>query len=387
MARWAGDVNRLNEAHKSTELDKSAVTAGRIQNQAAKKLEVAEWKTQVKNRMRTAEANVQKAEAEAGVAVFENENKKRVFNAEIATLEANADTAEAESKHATDLAAAKVASEKQLARQRRTAGDENLAEGRLADAKALKEAGGTTDQIDLMTTVQDVMRVTGGKGSVASGVMTTHRKADLAQDEEFAALGAKRATYDQMKMITQTSDASPGLFFDVQRGLGSFISTIPGMDNIAEALTDVSNMQQLGQVFNQEIAMKVLLGGRGISNEDAALIMKSLPSRFDTPASLKKFLKVAEATLGHQFRRQEYIANRKSGYFDGQNWLADRAEDSYYQVYGRDFSPVGVIRGKNGNSPYTYDEFLKRPEVQKLNEAQKVAVWKGTYVKNLREGN
>ena len=79
------DIIAGTKQDKATLAETKASTTGRIQTQAQKKLEMAEWKRDTKNRVAVSNATAEKAVAEAELLKFENDNKETTYNATIAT--------------------------------------------------------------------------------------------------------------------------------------------------------------------------------------------------------------------------------------------------------------------------------------------------------------
>jgi len=326
MARWAGDINRTNEAHRSTELDKSTVTAGRIQNQAAKKLEIAEWKTQAKNRMKNAENEAKEAEAKAGVAVFENIKKEEVYAAKQIEQNAKNKIEEGKALHAADLAEAEVESQDALTDQRKSAALENQADARLADAKAAAEG-------------------TGGEG-------TNLTKAAIKESNTLYGDMVDNSQYAETMIDNAT--ALNGLYAQGAAS-GAWQPLIQKFDAYAEALgvqlpawaTPGYNgqlpPQQQIEAFNKQFMGKMILaGGRGISNEDAVILEKGLSQTSNTKET-------NEFILAYQEHKGS-MAQRKVAFF-GQHIQDDNKSHAYAQrqwnnTYGEGFKSVYVR--KNG---------------------------------------
>lgn len=325
MARWAGDINRTNEAHRATQKDTAAVTAGRIQNQAAKKLEIAEWKTQAKNRMKNADNEAREAEAKAGVAVFENSKKEEVYAAKKVEQEAKNKIEQGKALHAADLAESEVESQDALTDQRKAAAEENRADARLSDAKAAAEG-------------------TGGEG-------TNLTKAAIKTSNNLYETMVEDGMYSQTMIDNATAlnglysqGAASGKWQPLFNQIAAHADQLGLTDKLPEWAMpgfDPANLptQQVIEAFNKQFMGKMILaGGRGISNEDAIILEKGLSNTSNTEETNEYILKYQE--------HKGNMSNMKTAFF-GENIQDNNKSHAYAQkqwnkTYGQGFKSVAI---------------------------------------------
>jgi len=364
MARWAGDINRTNEAHRSTELDKSTVTAGRIQNQAAKKLEIAEWKTQAKNRMKNAENEAKEAEAKAGVAVFENAKKEEVYAAKQIEQNAKNKIEQGKALHAADLAEAEVESQDALTEQRKSAASENLADARLADAKAAAEGTGGegTNLSKAAIKTSNNLYETMVEDSMYSQTMIDNSIALTGLYEQGAASGKWQPLFNQLKAhADQLGEVLP------EWAMPDFTGDLP--------------QQQVIEAFNKQFMGKMILaGGRGISNEDAIILEKGLSQTSNTEETNKYILKYQEHKGNMENMKTAFFGE----YIQDNNKSHAYAQKKWNEMYGEGFKSVAITKSGTLDTFTHYKRryiALKREGgfMGKIDTTDVVASWDRTY--------
>tara|TARA_R110000787_G_scaffold5761_2_gene20732 strand:+ start:22491 stop:23606 length:1116 start_codon:yes stop_codon:yes gene_type:complete len=317
MARWAGDVNRIQESHASTQKDNAAVTAGRLQNQAAKKLEMSEWKRNTKNRMQTAEATKDKAVADAGVAMFENDNKEEALAAEQQAAKEKQRGEKLDSdKKKFDLDQDKAFDSKE--RKSKINLDASTAEkNRAAIADGLVDPNAPPNNKDARKTSNKIYQ------GMIEDTSSNGQAIDIARGQlNLYAAGAKSGNFQDFRNAAAKAAVDLG-----------FADKMPPW---VMGQGELPTQEVIANFHKRFLGSLILAGGKGISNSDAKVLEEGLANTGNTEEA-NKIISVYQA---HQAEMSNDINRGFGRRIQMEDKTHAQALQEHHDTYGKDFTSI-----------------------------------------------